>query len=89
MATVRDADDLIKEFRHYTATASMPVIKWVSQILHVQINKKASETTSQQANDVVISSFDVDARYGRRINVNINVYTWNSYMYKKNHGNEY
>lgn len=29
VATVRDADDLIKEFRHYTATASMPVIKWL------------------------------------------------------------
>ena len=35
VATVRDADDIIREFRHFTATASMPVVKWVSKCVCV------------------------------------------------------
>lgn len=29
VAQIRDGDDMIRDFRHYTAAASMPVVKWL------------------------------------------------------------
>ena len=40
VAQIRDGDDMIRDFRHYTAAASMPVVKWVGTYkLYVFIRK--------------------------------------------------